>query len=118
MNKIDNIVAYLCSMYPYSDELSKTRMTKLVYLADWFSSLADGKQLTNIQWIFNHYGPYVDDVIESISKNQYFEIEHSSNLYGSMKRKISYNGSKNDIDLSDREKQIAFNHRTKFFGNW
>ncbi|MEZ5578109.1 MAG: hypothetical protein R3F40_00950 [Candidatus Competibacteraceae bacterium] len=31
----------------------------MIYLADWFSSLADGKKLTDIEWLFNHYGPYV-----------------------------------------------------------
>ncbi|MEZ5576726.1 MAG: DUF4065 domain-containing protein [Candidatus Competibacteraceae bacterium] len=59
MNRLQNIMAYFGIEYPHKFELSKARLTKMIYLADWFSSLADGKKLTDIEWLFNHYGPYV-----------------------------------------------------------
>jgi len=34
MKKLANIIAYLSSNYPHKNELSKARLTKLVYLAD------------------------------------------------------------------------------------
>ena len=75
MTKLQNIVAYLCSMYPHKSELSNARLTKLVYLAHWFSALLDGRPMTNIEWLFNHYGPYVDDVVDSVRNTQYFSLE-------------------------------------------
>lgn len=107
MNKINNIVAYLCLNYPFKEELSKARLTKLVYLADWFSALVDNHQMTNIHWVFNHYGPYVDDVVDSIINSRMnFNIKYSSNFYGSEKSVISYIGSIESINLSDREREI------------
>ena len=106
MGVIESIVAYICLNYLYSSELSKTRLTKLVYLADWFSSLADGRQITNIKWVFNHYGPYVDDVMNIIENNRNFEVEYSLNTYGTERTTISYHGLEEDIILTDRQREI------------
>lgn len=105
MNIIESIVAYLCIHYPYSGELSKTRLTKLVYLADWFSALAFNRQMTNINWVFNHYGPYVDDVIDTVSSNGNFSIEYSLNYYGTGRTTISFNGLEENINLTEIEQK-------------
>ncbi|MFC0274215.1 Panacea domain-containing protein [Metabacillus herbersteinensis] len=42
----------------------------MVYLADWYSALKNGKQLTNIEWYFDHYGPYVVDVYNAVKEDQ------------------------------------------------
>ena len=55
MNNLENVIAYFCLHYPHKRELSKARLTKLVYLADWFSALIFRRQITNINWIFNHF---------------------------------------------------------------
>lgn len=106
MNKLQSIVGYLCNNYPHKAELSNARLTKLVYLADWFSSLADSKQLTNIDWIFNHYGPYVPDVFNSVTFNNNFVISNQQTTYGSDKYVINYRGSHDFPNLTNREKQI------------
>ncbi|HDZ8838379.1 TPA: SocA family protein [Aeromonas veronii] len=106
MNELSNIVAYLCQTYPHKHELSKARLTKLVYLADWYSSLVDDRQLTDINWHFNHYGPYVDDVTDSIIDNPDFSILNEQTMYGSIKHLIKYNGYFNQHSLSDRTKQV------------
>lgn len=105
MNKLQKIVAYFCMNYSYKDELSKARLTKLVYLADWFSSLLDGKQMTDVKWVFNHYGPYVDEVVDSVSSVHGFNVEEKNTMYGTPKYVISYIGG-GDIDICDREKNI------------
>ena len=35
MAKLVDVVGYLCEHYPHKAELSKARLTKMVYLADW-----------------------------------------------------------------------------------
>ncbi|MCL6352652.1 Panacea domain-containing protein [Pectobacterium polaris] len=105
-SKLQEIVAYVCSKYPHKGELSKARLTKLVYLADWFSALADGKQISNIDWLFNHYGPYVDDVVSSVVFSSEFSIEHELNFYGSGKDVISYKGDDYFFNLNPREMHI------------
>ncbi|BFN26487.1 hypothetical protein PSCT_03442 [Pseudomonas sp. SCT] len=106
MNKVQEIAAYFCSQYPYKGELSKARLTKLVYLADWFSALVDDAQLTDIEWVFNHYGPYVDDVVDETKRHEDFEIEDDWTAYGSRKQIIKYYGDTSRLSLNRREIQI------------
>ncbi|AGR76483.1 conserved hypothetical protein (DUF4065 domain) [Aliarcobacter butzleri 7h1h] len=106
MNKIENIMAYLCKYYPYKKELSKARLTKLVYLSDWFSAVINQKQITNIKWIFNHFGPYVDDVTNTAINSNYFRILNTTTKYGDEKSIICFDGIEDDIDISEKDKQI------------
>lgn len=106
MNRLLNIIAYFCHEYPYSDELSNSRLTKLVYLADWVSSLVDNRQLTDITWLFNHYGPYVDDVKNAVMSSPNFIFHSDHNSFGSSKNVIRYTGRIADVELSERDKEI------------
>jgi hypothetical protein len=92
LNKLEMIVAYICQSYPFKNELSDARLTKLVYLTDWFHSVYTGEQATDIVWVFNHYGPYVHDVFEVANNSYYFDIENTRNYYGDNKSIIVYNG--------------------------
>jgi hypothetical protein len=106
MNKLEAIIAYLCTHYPHKGELSKARLTKLVYLADWFSALGDNRQLTNIKWLFNHYGPYVDDVVFAAEASELFYVSNEQNRHGNKKNLIKFNGPCEETSLSTRDKQI------------
>lgn len=106
MNKLQNIIAFICANYPHKSELTKARVTKLVYLSDWFSALLDKKQLTEIEWVFNHYGPYVDDVVDAAHSAFGFKIEHQNTMYGTSKYVLSYNGDEESIKLEERDKEI------------
>ena len=54
--------------------LSKARLTKLVYLIDWNSALSEKKTITGINWYFNHHGPYVDDVVNAVKSSFDFTV--------------------------------------------
>jgi hypothetical protein len=106
VNKLQSMIAFICQNYPHKHDITKARLTKMVYLADWVSAILDGKQLTEIEWLFNHYGPYVDDVVEAAKNSVGFNTELQSTMYGSPKYVISFNGNNESIDLSKREKDI------------
>ncbi|TRZ62281.1 DUF4065 domain-containing protein [Pseudomonas alloputida] len=106
MTRLQNIVAYLCYRYPFKDELSKARLTKLVYLADWFSALIHDEQLTDIRWVFNHYGPYVDDVVDSAKNSRNFSITLQENHFGSTKNLVEFCGDPSKIKLSEDDEEI------------
>ena len=82
MARIKNVTAYLCAKYPHKDELSKARVTKLVYLADWKSAQQNQKQLTKIDWYFHNYGPYVDAVVDTkedfLEKFEFFKEQDTN----------------------------------------
>jgi len=91
MSKIKDILRFLTLNYPYKDELSKTRLTKLVYLADWYSAIKNKQQMTNIEWYFDHYGPFVSDIYEEAAKDKCLNIKQSYTVYGSPKEVIGFN---------------------------
>lgn len=84
-NKIDNVLRYIVRYYPYGFELTKTRLTKLIYLIDWESSLEVGEQLTDIEWYFNHYGPYVSDVFDTADEDSDLKIVEKVSNFGTKK---------------------------------
>lgn len=106
MNKTQQVTAYFCQNYPHKGELSKARLTKLVYLADWFSALVNKKQITDISWLFNHYGPYVEDVVNSARQHPDFNITSDRNFFGGHKELISFHGEVECGALTDRERSI------------
>ncbi|HJE22275.1 MAG TPA: SocA family protein [Methylorubrum populi] len=106
MDKLEAAIAYLCENYPHKSELSKARLTKLVYLADWKSCIENDKQISNIEWVFNHYGPYVDDIYNTAISSPSFNVERSTNFYGNRKEIISLKLTILNNHLSASEKRI------------
>ena len=89
MTDLLNLIIYIFRNYPKVNELSKPRLVKLVYLIDWKHTILNGRQATSIKWYFNHYGPYVDNVIDLIKKNpEIFNVETRINAYGGVSDKI------------------------------
>lgn len=109
MAKLEEAMAYLCANYPHKAELSKARLTKMIYLADWRLALTDQRQITNLEWVFNHYGPYLDDVKESAQKDPRFEVKRDRNMYGSVKEVIALRDSDLNFDLDSAERK-ALDH--------
>lgn len=86
----ESVAAYLCLKYPHPQELSKTRITKLVYLSDWEHCLRNGKQITKIKWFFDHFGPYVTDVVDAATRrSDIFDVTTTRNFYGKEKLVVS-----------------------------
>lgn len=88
MASVRDVVAYLCENYPHKNELSKARVTKMVYLADWRSCIIWERQITEIVWEYNYYGPYVEDVLNIARTDPAFEIETTRNVRGGLKEII------------------------------
>ena len=118
MENTIEILKYLFSNYPYASELSKARVVKMVYLADWKSAIKHDKQLTDIKWIYNHYGPYVDDVIGLLRSDSAFEIIPGLNSHNQPKDLIKLI-KKVDTNLSLETKEILdFVIKNTSFLNW
>ena len=84
--KLIDAITYLCSKYPYKDELSNARVTKMIYLADWRHALDKKVPLTNITWEFNHFGPWVPDVLnEARAHPESIELVPGRTAFGSDK---------------------------------
>lgn len=89
MSKLKEILSYICYNYPHKNELSKSRLTKMVYLADWKSAIDRGSSITNIEWKYDFYGPFVEEIFELVLNDQDFIVVISSNKYGDKKHIIN-----------------------------
>ena len=94
MSNLKHVIRYFVSNYPYGNELSKTRLTKMVYLADWYSAVKNKRQITNIEWYFNHYGPYVSDVFEAAQNDNKLIIVNTTSAFGSPKEIVALKNEK------------------------
>lgn len=102
-----DVVAYFCANYPHKAELSNARLTKMVYLSDWRSAIRRGRQITDIRWKFNHFGPYVDDVLEAARKDKKrFVVADTINMYGNPKQLIQLRESAEVVELSKEDREI------------
>jgi len=105
MAEIKDVVAYFCKKYPHPQELSKARLTKMVYLADWEASITSYKQMTPINWVFHHFGPYVDDVEMLVRSDRDFSMTDTHNMLGNSKSVISL-ANNYESNLTQEEKNI------------
>lgn len=101
INKLRSIIRYLIKNYPYPNELTKTRLTKLVYLIDWENVKAYGNQMTSIKWFFDHYGPYVSDVLDEADEDSDVRITRTISNFGTDKYVIGAKEDKEKLTYSD-----------------
>jgi len=101
--KLHDLMAFLYLKISHKADLSKARFTKLVYLADWKMSQRHGRSISNIEWLFNHYGPYVDDVVNLARDSTDFNVVVTRNAYGSIKEQVQFLGDINSCNSIDND---------------
>jgi len=101
MDKFVSVVKYLLENYPKTEDLSASRLTKLVYLSDWKSALESDCQLTSTEWYFDHFGPYVDTLKKLSDKDVGIESYETYNAFGNKKTCFRLNdvNTKKDLEL-------------------
>lgn len=102
MSELKDILIYIINSYPNKNELSNARLTKIVYLCDWYNLVHHNSQVSSIRWYFDNYGPFVWDIYNEASSNDAFKIEVATNYFGTEKKIISLKTS-NNAELKDDE---------------
>jgi hypothetical protein len=102
MAKLEDILIHILEEYPHKDELSNARLTKLVYLSDWYNSIHNNQQISHIDWYFDNYGPFVWDIYREVDKNPRFKISYTLNLFGTEKKLIKLINTKK-VNLTTNE---------------
>ncbi|HHQ4675900.1 SocA family protein [Aeromonas veronii] len=105
---IMNVIKYILQAYPYKDELSASRLTKMLYLTDWKAALELDMQLTNTVWHFHHYGPYVDDFVKMAKQDSDIKVTCTTTVFGGNKQLFKLSGeSTQPITLEPQLKEIV-----------
>ncbi|QIC74130.1 SocA family protein [Acinetobacter indicus] len=97
-NSLTDLIKYFCSKYPHAQELSKARLTKMIYLADWENYQVNKEQISNINWYFDNFGPYVTDVIDAAYTDPEIRVVSTRTIYGTDKTLIEYKGEPPRLD--------------------
>ncbi len=103
---LSDLVRYIVKNYPHKDELSKARLNKLIYLIDWKSAIDNQEQISDIEWIFNHYGPYVSDIESRLITDKRFSIEKTTNFYGSEKNIIKIKDDSGFKEPNEKQRKV------------
>lgn len=104
MAQLHDVMAYVCQNYPHKRELTKAKLAKIIYLADWRFAVERGEQITGIEWQFNHYGPYVSDVVDTARGRAEFTVEADRTFWGNPKEVIRCNAEfVPDLTSEERE---------------
>lgn len=82
MANLKDVMAYILSVYPKKVDLTKGRLTKIIYLADWKAAMEQQSQVTEIKWFFDHYGPFVHDVGDMARHDSAFKVAHDRTRSG------------------------------------
>jgi len=109
MATLEDAIAYILREYPYRDETSNARVTKMLYLADWHNLIQGKQSVTNVQWYFDNYGPFVWDVRNAVAQSRVMSIETTQNYYGTPKDQFVLTDAAYEPDLSADEK-AALDH--------
>lgn len=108
-DNLTRVMAYFCDKYPHKDDLSKARLTKMVYLADWRSAIVNGRQVTSLEWVFNHYGPYLDTVYDIAKTDAHFKVRDERTMFGSPKQVIELVNGEGLAEL-DASTRVVLDH--------
>lgn len=112
---LKDVMIYLIKHYPddMKEELSNAKLTKMVYLSDWHQAINYGRQITNIEWYFDNYGPFVHDIKDTAIKHpDIFSIEDSRNMFGEPKKVYCLKDKTFQADVGDEAKE-SLNHIIK-----
>ncbi|EGQ8122384.1 SocA family protein [Vibrio cholerae] len=105
---IMSVIKYILQAYPYKDELSASRLTKMLYLTDWKAALELDTQLTNTVWHFHHYGPYVDDFVKMAKQDSDIKVTSTTTVFGGSKQLFELSGEGTQpITLEPQLKEIV-----------
>lgn len=89
MAELRDVMAYLIARYPSRHELSNARLTKMVYLADWKHAIEHGRQITDVRWYFDNFGPWVPDVVNTARQHpSLFAVREGWTGFGNRKTTI------------------------------
>lgn len=111
-DNLQDLIAYIVKHYPHAHDLSNARVTKMVYLADWFSLINKQGTLSHIDWYFDNYGPFVWDVKRCVESSAILKLTSTRTMFGNKKELVELADTDYIPSVSD-EGKAALDHIIK-----
>ena len=78
MERVINILDYLYLQYPNSNQLSISRVMKLLYLIEWRYAITKFEKLTDVEWMQTEYGPFYKALRGIFNESSNFEVSYQA----------------------------------------
>jgi hypothetical protein len=78
--ELRDVIAYVCTRHCDGLSLSISRLTKILYLADWRCCITRGRQVTPIEWKMNDTGPFSQQINFLLRSDKDFEVTTSQSI--------------------------------------
>lgn len=107
MPNLRDVIVYICQHYPREQELTETRLTQIVYLADWLHAVQHGVPFLDIAWEFNiYYGLSTDPIANVVAEDEVFELAEISDVFGYPKRVVRLKEEVSQVPLPETEMRV------------
>lgn len=99
MERVINILDYLYVKYPNSNQLSISRVMKLLYLIEWKFAITRFEKLTDIEWLNTEYGPFYKSLRRIFNESSNFTVTIKLDESGREQTIIFFLNKKDSINL-------------------
>lgn len=107
MERVINILDYLYLQYPNSNQLSISRVMKLLYLTEWRFAITKFKKLTDIEWMQTEYGPFYNSLRIIFNESSNFEVSIKLDDNKKEQTVITFLNKKENLNLKDDTKEVV-----------
>ena len=107
MERVINIIDYLYLNYPNSNQLSLSRVMKLLFLIEWRFAITKFEKLTDVEWMQTEYGPFYKALRNIINESSNFEISIKLDDNNREQIVIVFLNKKEDINLNEETKEVV-----------
>ncbi|OBW40047.1 hypothetical protein AB670_03610 [Chryseobacterium sp. MOF25P] len=106
MERVINILDYLYLQYPNSNQLSISRVMKLLYLIEWRFAITKFEKLTDIEWLQTEYGPFYKSLRSIFNESSNFEVLIKIDDNNKEQLVINFLNKKDNFNLRNDTKEV------------
>jgi hypothetical protein len=106
MENIINIITQLYIKYPNSNQLSYSRVMKLLYLIEWKYSITEFERISKTDWLLTEHGPLYNKLPHILEESDNFDIITKFDKNNKQQLIIKFNLSTEIPTISEKSNKI------------
>lgn len=112
---VDQLIKYF--VYETKGYITKTQLVKFIYLADLYAVKWTGKQLTDLDWCYYHYGLWNEEIDTALSRMEGVDIFQEQINEATLIRPLSLEKIGKDLDFPMGLRLILNNIKREWAGS-
>jgi hypothetical protein len=112
---VDQLIKYF--VYETKGHITKTQLVKFIYLADLYAVKWTGKQLTDLDWCYYHYGPWNEEIDRALARMEGVDIFQKQMNEATLIEPVSLEKIGKDLDFPMGLRLILNNIKREWAGS-